>query len=132
MTCLSLIGVKRVHKATGEAKARDFFLDLLEEQIERGLTPAGELLNASGPMHGLGPKDNMYFGEVLAYAYDLTGDERYLKLGLRDLGRFYFTQMRSPGDTSSAKGAARAIRSYGHMMKVAHEQGLLDEFERRL
>ena len=130
MTCISLIGVKRVHKATGEARAREFFLDLLQEYVQRGLTPSGAARRACGPMHGMTPQDGMFFGEALAYGYDLTGDERYLELGLRDLKRFYLYRVRTPLDTSSAKIAARTIRSYGHMMKLAHEKGLLDEYER--
>jgi len=146
MTDLAVIGLKRLHDISGDDRWRDLALGLVDDQLEHLSLPTGLLVYKELPENHF-PMTAMFDLEVMAYAWQWTGDLKYLAHGVRLL-RLYGPAVREEEAKASflveaPEGAlyqeVRFFHRDSHFMlnyrfelpflKVMHDLGLLAQFE---
>ena len=83
--CILLAGLAKLHRLTDDESVRDTFLKGMDWVYEKGHFPDGTLHYVDHPDPGY--RRSRYGGDLresFGYAYHLTGDTRYIEMGLRD------------------------------------------------
>jgi hypothetical protein len=83
--CILLAGLKKVHELTGDDSVRETFLKGMDWVHEKGHFPDGTLHYYDYPDPAF--RRSRYGGdlrEAFGYATHLTGDTKYIEMGLRD------------------------------------------------
>lgn len=121
MTALS-----RHHRMTGDDEDARFFLKSLDGLIDELLSPEG-VFNASSLRDSRRPGlEQSLFLEPLAYAHRLTGDERYLRIGV-SVFRYVMFRWVHYEQMVDVLRMTTVYRSIFRFMKAAHDAGLLED-----
>ncbi|MHB9110392.1 MAG: RIFT barrel domain-containing protein [Armatimonadota bacterium] len=116
-----LTGLANLHRITGDGRALQLLLAILDWHLEHGRNEMG-IAWGRNELHPY--KLNLTL-PAYAYAYHATGNKKYLEEGLEFLR---FTGM--PDHAGDVRGGAKQYRTYMPFLLLAHEAGVLDEMER--
>ncbi len=122
---LCMRGLIKWHQATGDEKVRRLILDLAEAYLRHGFTPEGLPLYSNWPENSKATTPMQGFAnlESLAYAYDLTGDRKYIEAGIPGLCRA-IEWIIGPEEEKHTS-FQRILRGPLRFMSIVHELGLL-------
>jgi len=115
-----MTGLANLHRITGDATALTLMLAILDWHLEHGRNETG--IAWGNELH---PYTLNLTLPAYAYAYHATGNKKYLEEGLEFLR---FTG--PPEPLGDIRGGAKQYRTYLPFLLLAHEAGMLDEFER--
>ncbi len=95
MSAIALTALKRYHLITGGEMAERIIIGETDRLIEEALTPEGIFYYKEFPSVRYYTMENLVMLEPLEYCYRLTGDRRYMAIGMRNLEHFLsFSNMR--------------------------------------
>jgi len=115
-----MTGLANLHRITGDEAALQLMLRILDWHLEHGRNETG--IAWGNELH---PYTLNLTLPAYAYAYHATGNKKYLEEGLEFLR---FTG--PPEPLGDIRGGAKQYRTYLPFLLLAHEAGMLDEFER--
>ena len=120
-----LLGVKSYHQATGEEDTRDILLNWVNTGMQRFNDRSG------------GPKVTELFVESMTYAWELTGNRKYLEDSMWQFvlmmhGYNAVGWVPTSGEALTTKLYARIYRGLVHYVSACAKAGLLKELERRV
>ncbi len=123
---LCMRGLIKWHQATGEEKVRKLILELMEAYIKSGLMEEGLPLYSNWPENSKATTAMQGFAnlESLAYAYDLTGDPRFIEAGVPGLCQAVEWILR-PDKEEVHSNFQRILRGPFRFMAIAHDLGML-------
>ncbi len=127
---LAMRGLINWHQATGCGKTRGLILELMDLFTANcvgaeGLPAASNWPEASKPTNAVQGFANL---EGLAYAYDLTGDRKYVDAGVGALCHAVEWILNHENDPATDQGEdrfMRMLRGPFRFMAIAHELGIL-------
>ncbi len=126
---LCMHGLIKWHQASGDEKVRKLIMDLMEGYLQMGLLDEGLPLYSNWPEDSKPTSPTQGFGnlESLAYAYDLTGDRRFIDAGIP--GLCHAVEWITDPDESNlhSDNFQRILRGPFRFMSIAHELGLLEK-----
>ena len=123
---LAMRGVLKWHQMTGDKRARELILELTDALVDT-FGPEGLPLYTDWPEGNKHTTEGQGFAnlECLAYAYDLTGDRKYIDAGIGLLARV----VQWINNPQYGKGLIlwmRILRGPFRFMAIAHHLGLLE------
>ena len=121
-------GLIKWHQATGDETTRRLILDMMEAYINVGLLEEGQPYSSSWPelRRPLHPEQGFGQLEGLAYAYDLTGDPRFIDAGVPALCTVV-EWINNPVYSGYDGYFHRQLRGPFRFMAIAHKLGLLEK-----
>ena len=125
---LTMRGLIRWHQATGCEKTRKLMLEMVEAYLDAGLMDEGLPLYSTWPEFSKPTTAGQGFAnlESLAYAYDLTGQRKFIDAGIPALCEC----VRWLNEPEKIKGFIhfeRILRGPWRFMAIAHERGILEK-----
>ncbi len=128
---LCMRGLIKWHQATGDKKVEKLILDLMEAYLRVGLMEEGLPLYSTWPEHSKPTTAMQGFAnlESLAYAYDLTGDQRFIDAGIPGLCHAV-EWITDPDEKEVYINFQRILRGPFRFMAIAHKLGILEKVPR--
>jgi hypothetical protein len=125
---LCMRGLIKWHQATGDEKVEKLIIDLMEAYLNIGLVEEGLPLYSTWPEHSKPTTAMQGFAnlESLAYAYDLTGDRRFIDAGIPCLCHAV-EWIVNPEKWEVHINFQRILRGPFRFMSIAHELGILEK-----
>ncbi|MBU7004206.1 MAG: hypothetical protein HXS50_01470 [Theionarchaea archaeon] len=123
---LCMRGLIKWHQATGDGKTEKLILELMEDYLNTGLMEEGLPLYSNWPEHAKPTTAMQGFAnlESLAYAYDLTGNRRFIDAGIPAL--CHAVEWITSPDEEVHVNFQRILRGPFRFMAIAHELGILE------
>ena len=127
---LGVRGLIKWHQATGCEKTKKLFLGLMNQFVEMCFGAEGLPAASNWPEGGKPTTATQGFAnlEGLAYAFDLTGDRKFLDAGLGALAHavgWVLDPESDPGMKSGSEFFMRCLRGPFRFLALAHEHGIL-------
>lgn len=117
-----LTGLGQLHRVTNDEEALRVMLGIMDWHMANRRNSMGIVWNDDE----LGPYNLNLTLPAYAYAYHVTGEQKY-----RDEGLTLLRFTGPPGHVSDIRGGSKQYRTYVPFLKVAHEAGALDALEAR-
>ena len=125
---LCMRGLIKWHQASGDEKTKKLMLSLMYAYLDMDLFEVGPPLYSNWPENSkpTAPVQGFANLESLAYAYDLTGDRRFIDAGAAGLC-FAVSWITNPTYDSYPGYFHRMLRGPFRFLAIAHELGILEK-----
>ena len=123
---LCVRGLIKWHQASGDEKVKKLIVELMRGYLNMAFGDEGVALAGSWPEHQKASTPSQGFGDLesLAYAYELTGDRRFIDAGIPALSHAVDWIIHAD-ERSEGYLFQRIMRGPMPFMRIAHKMGLM-------
>ena len=125
-TTLCVRGLVKWHQATGDEKVKKLIVDLMQGYLKMAFGAEGTALAGSWPEHQKASTPSQGFADLesLAYAYELTGDRKFIEAGIPALSHAVDWIIHAD-ERSEGYLFQRIMRGPMPFMRIADKLGLM-------